>query len=315
MLKLERFRGSLLGLAIGDALGAPIEGFSRGTIPSIDGFKSYDGINRKHPIPSGAWTDDTSMALCLAESLIERKGFDPRDQMERYLSWMEDGHLSCHGPAFGIGTTVRGSLLRFKRNDSNPFCGPVDPLTAGNGCIMRLAPVALFYSGNPGNAIEKCAESSRTTHQAATAIDSCKYFGGLLVGALRGDTRDEILSELYSPLGKWKPGELVKEVEEVGKGSFRRKSEHEISGSGYVVDSLEAALWAFQNSNSFREGCLRAINLGDDADTTGAVFGQLAGAYYGESGIPLEWISNVMKREEIISFSEKLHTLSNKIGE
>ena len=210
MLKLERFRGSLLGLAIGDALGAPIEGFPRGAFPSIDGFESYDGIHQRQ-IPSGSWTDDTSMALCLADSLTVCEGFDPRDQMERYLRWMEEGHLGCLGiPALGIGSTVKGSLLRFKSNHANPFCGPTDTFTAGNGCIMRLSPVALFYSGDVAKPIEKCAESSRTTHQAATAIDSCRYFGGLLVGALRGDTKDEILSELYSPQVKWKSGELVK---------------------------------------------------------------------------------------------------------
>ncbi|MGH2638821.1 MAG: ADP-ribosylglycohydrolase family protein, partial [Rhabdochlamydiaceae bacterium] len=248
VLAPERFRGSLLGLAVGDALGAPIEGSRRGSFPPVRGFESFDGSLAHQRFPEGCWTDDTSMALCLAESLINCKGFDPTDQMKKYVQWMEEGYLSCLGPAFGIGITVKGSLLRFKSSPINPFCGPTDPFTAGNGCIMRLAPIALFYAKSPDQAIQKCGESSRTTHQARTAIDSCKYFGGILVGAARGEKKQEILSNLYSPLGNWKPSELVSEVEEVAKGSFRRKGRDDISASGFVVRSLEAALWAFHNS-------------------------------------------------------------------
>jgi ADP-ribosylglycohydrolase len=165
---------------------------------------------------------------------------------------------------------------------------------------MRLAPVPMFYLFDPGQALEKCALSSRTTHGAATPVDACRYLGALLVGALAGADKDSLLSSRYSPAaGYWARHPLAPEVDEVAGGSFLRKPEGEIRGSGYAVRSLEAALWAFANSGSFVEGCLKAVNLGEDADTTAAVYGQLAGAFYGRAGIPEEWLWRLAKRDGI----------------
>jgi ADP-ribosyl-[dinitrogen reductase] hydrolase len=123
------------------------------------------------------------MALCLAESLIARQGFDPVDQLERYCRWYRNGHLSSNGRCFDIGTTVRAALWRFEQTHE-PYCGAPDPLSAGNGSLMRLAPVPLFYASRPEEAIERSGESSRTTHGSAAAVDACRYLGGLIVGAL-----------------------------------------------------------------------------------------------------------------------------------
>ena len=155
---------------------------------------------------------------------------------------------------------------------------------------MRLAPVPLFYARRPQEAIEKSGESSRTTYGAATAVDACRFLGGLLVSTVQGATKEELLSDRYCPLGRyWEANPLVKEIEEVAAGSFKRRRPPEIQGSGYVVESLEAALWAFYHSNSYPEGCLLAVNLGGDTDTTAAVYGQLAGAFYGEQEILGSW--------------------------
>ncbi|NPV52394.1 MAG: ADP-ribosylglycohydrolase family protein [Firmicutes bacterium] len=144
----------------------------------------------------------------------------------------------------------------------------------------------MFYALNPLEAINKAGESSRTTHQAPAAIDACRYFGGLLVGALNGESKDRLLSEHYSPIpGLWENKPLAPEVDKVASGSFKRRSPPQIHGTGYAVESLEAVLWAFCSSDSFEEGCLLAVNLGNDADTTGAVYGQLVGAFYGEQNI------------------------------
>ncbi|MDI6639039.1 MAG: ADP-ribosylglycohydrolase family protein, partial [Bacillota bacterium] len=264
---------------------------------------------------AGQWTDDTAMALCLADSLITCEGFDPIDQLERYLRWYHDGYLSCTGHCYGIGMTVQASLARFERV-REPYCGSQDPYTAGNGSIMRLAPVPMFYAQNPREAIERSGESSRTTHQAATAIDACRYFGGLIAGALRGETKENLLSDHYSPVpGTWDEKPLAPEIDEIAAGSFKRRNPPEIRGSGYVVESLEAALWAFYHSNSFRDGCLMAVNLGDDADTTGAVYGQLAGAFYGERGIPETWLAKLAWRDTIAGMAERLFALSGAVGE
>ncbi len=152
-------------------------------------------------------------------------------------------------------------------------------MSAGNGSLMRLAPVPLFFVEQPAEAIERSGESSRTTHGAQTAVDACRYFGGLIVGVVQGVAKEELLSDRFAPVQEyWRKNKLVGEIDEIAAGSFKERKPPEIEGSGYVVKCLEAALWAFYNSNSFREGCLLAINLGDDADTTGAVYGQLAGA-------------------------------------
>lgn len=306
MESLDRYRGSLLGLAVGDALGAPLEGLRPGWFEPVEemvrgGF---------HGVEPGQWTDDTSMALCLAESLIERGEFDPTDQLERYRRWYREGHLSSKEHCFGVGGTTREAIERFERT-GEPYCGLEDPNRAGNGSIMRLAPVPLFFAQNPREAIERSAESSRTTHGARNAVDACRYFGGLMVGAVSGVEKEELLSERYSPVsGLWDEHPLAPEIDEVASGSFKDRQPPEIEGSGYVVRSLEAALWAFCNSSSFEGGCLLAVNLGDDTDTTGAVYGQLAGAFYGIENIPDRWLKTIFHMPIIEGYAEKLYEKS-----
>jgi ADP-ribosyl-[dinitrogen reductase] hydrolase len=298
----EQVRGALVGLAVGDAVGTTVEFRAPGTFPPVTDMTGGGPFGLR----PGEWTDDTAMALCLAESLIECRGLDPRDQMTRYLRWYRDGHLSSTGRCFDIGTTTHASLERFART-GEPVAGATDPHTAGNGSLMRLAPAALYYACDPERAIEACAASSRTTHGARAAVDACRYLGALLVGAVRGATKRELLSPRYTPVpGYWDAHPLCADVAAVADGSFRRKSPPAIRGSGYVVESLEAALWAFASTSSFREGCLAAANLGDDADTTGAVYGQLAGAFYGEEGIPTEWRARLARWTVIDAITEAL---------
>jgi ADP-ribosylglycohydrolase len=295
----SKFRGAMLGLAVGDAVGTTLEFKTPGSFTKITDMVGGGPFH----LAIGEWTDDTSMALCLAESLIEKRGFDPIDQLERYSQWANNGHLSSNGRVFDIGNTVRSALAKFAKTHE-PYCGSADPNSAGNGSLMRLAPVPLFYAQTPLEAIERSGESSRTTHGAASAIHACRYFGGLIVGAVLGVAKEELLSDRYSPLqGHWRANPLVHEIDEVASGSFKRLKPPQIKGTGYVVKCLEAALWAFYSSDSFRDGCLLAVNLGDDADTTGAVYGQIAGAYYGEDGIPEDWRRKLAHAELIKSFA------------
>jgi ADP-ribosylglycohydrolase len=309
MNSTERYRGCLLGLATGDALGTTLEFHAPGSFTPLEDMVG-GGPFHLHP---GEWTDDTSMALCLAESLIKRKGFDAVDQLERYVRWYRTGHLSSTGRCFDIGNTTRQALHRFEETHE-PYCGSTETYSAGNGSLMRLAPVALFYARKPDDAIQYCGESSRTIHGAAEAIDACRYFGALLVGALNGASKDEILTSRYSTLpGYWKEHPLAPAIDAVAGGTFKQRQPPAIQGSGYVVKALEAALWAFYHSASFQDGCLKAANLGDDADTTAAIYGQLAGAFYGESDIPTGWRAKLALRGSIEAYADKLLILAGEI--
>lgn len=301
----ERYRGALLGLAAGDALGTTLEFIPPGiyTITDMVGGGPFN-------LQPGQWTDDTSMALCLAASLVERQDFDAQDQMERYLRWWLTGYMSSIGRCFDIGNTTRGALSRFEQY-RDPYSGPIDPNTAGNGSIMRLAPVPLFYANRPQEAIERSGESSRTTHGTWTAVDACRLLGALLVGAVNGVDKEQLLSPRYSPFpGYWSTSPRHPLISEIAAGSYKRKQPPEIRGTGYVVESLEAALWAFYHSTCFEDGCLQAVNLGDDADTTGAVYGQLAGAFYGEQSIPERWRSKLAMYDTIVELADKLLELA-----
>jgi ADP-ribosylglycohydrolase len=281
----ERYGGALIGLAAGDALGTTLEFKPPGTFEPIADMVGGGPFT----LAPGQWTDDTSMALCLAESLIECNGFDPVDQLTRYLRWKREGHHSSIGRCFDIGGTVRKALANFERY-GEPWSGSTDEHSAGNGSLMRLAPVPLFFAADPETAIARAADSSRTTHGAWEAMDACRYFAALIVGALQGRSKEELLAPVFTPIdGLWDRAPLAPEIREIASGSFATRNPPDIRGTGYVVASLEAALWAFAKSTSFADGALLAVNLGDDADTTGAVYGQIAGAYYGVQAIPNHW--------------------------
>jgi len=290
-------------------LGAPVEFEARGSFPPITGYRGGGPFNLK----PGDWTDDTSLALCLAESLVERRGFDPRDQAERYVRWWREGHMSCTGNCFDIGNTTKWSLQRFL-DTGEPYSGPTDPVKATNGGLMRLAPVPLFYHAHPAEAVEFSGFSSKTTHGAPAAVDSCRYLGALLVGALRGEDKETILSARYEPVeGIWAKKPLVSEVDAVARGSYKPAPPPKIRAEGLAVKTLESALWAFNETESFEEGCLLAVNLGDDSDTVGAVYGQLAGAYYGVRDIPEKWVKGLSKVEVIENMAKALFTVSNDL--
>ena len=292
-----------MGLAAGDALGTTLEFRPPGSFEPIHDMVGGGPFGLK----PGQWTDDTSMALCLATSLLECGGFDPTDQMQRYVRWWREGYLSSTGECFDIGITTSGALSRFMQR-GDPYAGSADATSAGNGSLMRLAPVPMRYAGDAAEAIARAADSSRVTHQAVEAVDACRYFAGLLVGALQGLDKQTLLSPNYCPVEPlWGNKPLAEEIALVAGGSFKDREPPHIKGTGYVVNALEAALWAFHRSDGFREGALLAVNLGDDADTTGAIYGQIAGAYYGVDAIPATWRSQLAMAETITSLADRLY--------
>jgi len=287
----NRYLGALVGLACGDALGTTLEFTSPNLIDKplteiVGGGPFY--------LDAGEWTDDTSMALCLGTSLIEKQDFDGVDQLERYCRWRSEGYMSSNGECFDIGYTTSTALNYFEKyNDpeSGMVCNSKEE-DSGNGSLMRLAPIPMAFALDPLLGIKMAGKSSVTTHGSVKCIDACKMYAGLIVAALHGESKEVILSELYRSHGltNWNEGELDHKIEKISKGSYKLKQPPAIKGTGYVVESLEAALWAFYHSKNFKHGCLLAANLGDDADTTAAICGQLAGAYYGYKDIPTHWI-------------------------
>ncbi len=297
-----RVRGALIGLAVGDALGTTLEFRSPGTFEPLTDLVGGGPFG----LPAGAWTDDTSMALCLAESLVETGRFDPADQLRRYVRWYREGHLSSTGRCFDIGNTTRAALERFEAT-GDPSAGGTGGHTAANGSLMRLAPVPVAFAADPTEAVRLSGESSKTTHALPECVDACRYFGGLLVGAVRGASKEELLAPDYAPVpGLWDAEPLHPKVADVAAGSFLRKRPPEIRGTGYVIDALEAALWAFASTDDYAACVLAAANLGDDADTTAAIAGQIAGAFYGVDGIPERWRGMLVMRETVEGLADGL---------
>jgi ADP-ribosyl-[dinitrogen reductase] hydrolase len=220
--------------------------------------------------------------------------------MLRYCRWKDEGYLSSNGRCFDIGNTVRSALCRFKES-GEPFSGPTDRYSAGNGCIMRLAAVPMFFCPDREGAIKMSGESSRTTHGAEECVQASRLLGGILFQALAGQDKPDILLEHRVT------GLTSESVQALALEDYGSKSEDEIRGSGYVVDSLEAALWCFLRTTSFKDAVLKAVNLGDDADTTAAVCGQVAGAFYGESGIPPVWLDRVVMGDDIRRLADQLY--------
>lgn len=319
----NRISGSLFGLLIGDALGTAVESQPPG---SFEPVMTLNG-GGKFQLKPGQFTDDGSMALCLAIALLDKHNNGLHNsiiQMNIYRRWYEFGYLSSTGECFDIGITVRTALNKYvaecnkHENGTFPgvdaYFGSTGNMASGNGSLMRLAPVPLLFHKNPLIAIDEAVNSSKTTHASVLCLDSCRVYTTLIVGALQGANKEELLNseKLFIPIGLpndyWTTSPLETSIMSVMAGSYKQRNPPQIKASGFVIDTLEAALWAFYHTDSFQEGALKAVNLGDDADTVGAVYGMLAGAYYGMAAIPTEWISRC-------SFSSLVQTIADEIIE
>ena len=287
----DRARGALLGLAVGDALGTTLEFAPRDAHPHHTRMTG-GGPFRLAP---GQWTDDTAMALALADSLIACRRLDPRDLMDRFTAWWGEGAYSCTGTCFDIGMTTAQALAHYTVN-GDPFAGATDPDTAGNGSLMRLAPAALFALDDPALADRLALDQSRTTHGAPQAVEACALPTQLLREAIRGERN--VLRPRH-----WAGDPAIAAL---AGGAWRGKAQEEIRSSGYVVHTLEAALWCVETTDSLEAALVAAVNLGEDADTVGAVTGQLAGALYGMSAIPAAWREPLAWQERIVAMADHL---------
>jgi ADP-ribosyl-[dinitrogen reductase] hydrolase len=295
---LGRACGALVGLAVGDAVGTTVEFMPRGTFPPVADMAGGGPFD----LQPGQWTDDTSMALCLAESLLADPGLSPRDLMDRFDRWVTEGHNSSTGRCFDVGVTTRAAIERYRRT-GDPLAGDPGPRAAGNGSVMRLAPVAVRWWRDPEMAEAVARSQSLTTHAAPEAVDACALLARMLVGAIAGGGREAVLEPRVAP--GWRPA-----IRAIAAGAWRGKAEADIRSTGYVVHTLEAAVWAFAGSTCFEGAVLRAVNLCDDADTVGAVAGQIAGAVYGLGGVPERWADCLYRRRDILDLGRRLFTNS-----
>lgn len=284
---LNRYRGALLGLAVGDALGTTLEFCARDRFPK---HTEIVGGGAFHVAP-GEWTDDTAMALCLADSLVSLEAFDAHDQLSRYVRWWREGYMACQGRCIDIGATTLEALQWFERTqDAN--AGGTGEYQSGNGGIMRIAP-AVMAANSEQHAIEWAVRSSQTTHASPDCLDAAAMMGAVLWRLLQGVPLRQVLRQM--------PGLPARSdsILAIQAGLFRCLPRPEVSSSGYVINTLEAALWCCWQARSLEEALVLAANLGDDADTVAAVTGQLAGAAWGADAIPERWLTKLAWREKI----------------
>lgn len=307
MEEKNRFIGCLVGLAVGDAYGTTYEFKNRANMPSVESLP--DEITGLGPfnMKPGEWTDDTSMALCLAESLVE-KGWDTDDQMKRFIKWWQEGYNSVTGECFDIGGATKRALSNY--NMLGQFI--IDPQAAGNGVLMRLAPVPMFLYCKDDciYILKRCADQSAMTHPSSESIECSMIMGAIINKILSGEKDkmkilnfttllDEDSKRMYDEMYKHYNCRPNKRIEQIKEVLYKESPESLISGDGYCVYTLEAALWAFLTTDDFKSGLKKIVSLGDDTDTTGAVYGQIAGAYYGIDNIPwvdkIVWIDKIKK--------------------
>ena len=270
---IDRARGALVGLACGDAVGTTLEFRAPGSFDPIDDMVGGGPF----ALEAGQWTDDTSMALCLAESIIDSGGHDPVDQLRRYLLWRDHGYLSSNGRCFDIGNTTSEQLERFRRT-GEPYDPLPDQQAAANGSLMRLSPVAIRWHDDIAKATERAADSSRTTHSAQRPVDACRVLGAMTAALIAGEPWGSVAST-----GFWQYGPLNEQIEAIVEGSWRTREPPDIRGTGFCVDALEAAIWAVAGADDYGEAILRAANLGNDADTTAAIRGSAGRSALGSS--------------------------------
>jgi ADP-ribosyl-[dinitrogen reductase] hydrolase len=290
-LMLDRSTGALLGLAVGDALGAPFEGLERDTYPRASEYAA-GGV---HDIERGARTDDTAMAICLAESLLAHGGIDERDLLERFLRWFRFGENAHGGTAIGVSEKTRATLETFERSRRIDAAAAVD--SAGNGAIMRLAPVAIYFRNSAAEACRSAVRQARVTHTARAALAAAELLADLLIVALRTGDPDAVLRAVTK----------TAHPDLIGIRDHRGKARQQISSAPRAIDTLEAALWCLHRAGDFEGTLVEAANLGGDSDTIGAVAGQLVCAIFGAAAIPPKWLDALFWRVRLAELARRLY--------
>ncbi len=294
-------KGMLLGLATGDALGVPVEFESRMTLKNtpVENMRAFGSWSQ----PAGTWSDDTSLTIATMESISRLGKIDYQDIMENFLRWYEREDFTATGERFDIGNTTRAAILRFSRRILPPTkCGATDDNTNGNGSLMRILPATLYLYGTRGNIgndeLKIIHEFSALTHGHIISQISCGIYSLIAAQILNGKNISEsFLIGINDAKNFYSTNEAFKNFSRLCDENFAALNEDKIYSSGYVVDTLEAALWCLLNTSDYKSLALKAVNLGGDTDTVAAVAGGLAGIFYGAESIPAEWLATLKKRD------------------
>ena len=300
---LSAIQGAVMGQAVGDALGVPAEFMSREELKKAPITEMRGG--GVHDQPPGTWSDDTSMTLCVMESLLN--GVDYDDQMHKFTQWMMWGAYSARDALFDIGGTTKNAIFQYAHGYPPLACGGLAENTCGNGSLMRILPTVLYLVGkNRGKGLKLDDRSaslihnaSRLTHAHKTCLIACGSYASVVFQLCNGgDPHVECQSGVLLGLDYYrKQLDYAEEAEKFQRlNAIEKLPEQVISSSGYVLHTLEAAIWCMMNSSGYAECVLKAVNLGGDSDTTAAVVGGLAGLAYGEKTIPKNWLEQVAKR-------------------
>lgn len=307
MSKRDKTLGVVLGHAVADALGVPVEFESREDLKKepVVGMRGYGS----HAVPAGTWSDDTSMAIAALDSLAN--GIDYEDMMSKFFSWANDNKYSAIGELFDIGVSTRVALLRFGIKIPALKCGGDGENDNGNGSLMRIYPVVLYWhylteeKRNVLDLIDLVFKCSSLTHAHLRSKLACAIYTYVMLQILQEPSKEAVLWGLEEAKTKLRVfGDELRHYDRLFKNDFAELPETEIQSSGYVVATLEAAIWCLLNSDSYAECVLKAVNLGHDTDTVGAVAGSLAGAMYGMSEIPNEWVKALQNSELLYQVCE-----------
>nr|WP_293110062.1 ADP-ribosylglycohydrolase family protein [Okeania sp. SIO2F4] len=299
----------LMGVCIGDALGVPVEFSSRNErrMNPVTEMVGYGAHNQ----PAGTWSDDSSMTLCLAECLCD--GFDLEAIAHSFYRWRYEDYWTPRGKVFDIGGTTAAAISRIKKGRPAIEAGGRDDRNNGNGSLMRILPLAYTYKNtNFAELIQQVHDCSCITHGHLRSQMACGIYISIAICLLEGLEAKkaylqgiENIKQIYS---EEKYGSELHRFRKIFSGEVQNIPITRIHASGYVLDTLEASLWCLLNTNSFAEAVLKAVNLGEDTDTTGAVTGGLAGIYYGIENIPNEWIEVIARKDDIFNLASRLET-------
>ena len=313
-MRFENIVGCFIGLAVGDALGVPVEFSRRLSLKTrpVTGMRGYGTWHQ----PAGTWSDDSSLTFCLAESLIG--GYDPNDIGKKFLDWYATGYWGAHHKLFDIGRATQEALERIKKKEDPRYSGNYDVDSNGNGSLMRIVPASLYFANEADDDFyDNLREISSITHAHFRSVLSCFIFSKLTAELLKGADRDSAYENvirdvsMFADRHDFNKDELTL-FEPLLNGKIASKKEESIRSSGYVLDTLTASIWCFLTTESFSSAVLKAVNLGDDTDTTGCVTGALAGLYYGENNIPTEWKNALARRDDIVTLANTFMEVSKK---
>ncbi len=308
MNELNKIKSALLGVAVGDALGVPVEfksrlSISKNPVTDMIGYGTYN-------LPAGTWSDDSSLTFCLAEALTQ--GFDLNVIGQNFVKWKHENYWTPHGYVFDIGIATSKAISKLAKGEEPEFAGGFNETDNGNGSLMRILPLLFYLLDKPINErFEITRKVSSITHGHIRSVIACFYYLEFAKQIFEGKDKFEIYKNLQTEI----PNHLtslaidqseIAKFDRLLKGDIAKLNENEIQSSGYVLHTLEASIWCLLTTDNYKDAVLKAVNLGEDTDTTGAVTGGLAGLIYGLESIPEKWLQQIARYDDIENLAERL---------